>query len=247
MSAEILWIENGPTVIHRQWIIDYVLEKKRLGKFKVLDVGANASSWSYEIVDQTLDIVVNSVHPDRHVGDVMDLKTYHLLDDDYDLIILSHILEDVRDPQFVWENLKNRSKYFFISSPSKHAEFSHVESLQFKGWYHHRWILTSDGESLYSTTKTSLINAFGRNRFNLMAQLGWIYFSKKVLRINPQNFHNYFGYTKLFIKQQKILKHHEHNSISLLVKNNLNFVLEDLDPVGRSIFDMYQDLLTREY
>jgi hypothetical protein len=247
MNSSIIWIDNGPTEQHRNYLIKYVKNKKAHSVYKVLDIGANANSWTKEIADATVDIVVDVDDNSRLVGDVMDIATYSNIGDDWDLIILSHILEDVRDPFFVWNSLKDKSKEFYISSPSKFAEFGNPESLQFKGWHHHRWILTSDQNALYVTTKTSMVNAFGKNRLGLKVSALWIYLKHNILKIGSENFHNFYGYSKMLAGQNNVVKGHDNRSISLITSNKLRFILEDLDPAGKSIFQMYQDLLIRKY
>lgn len=66
-------------------------------------------------------------------------------DKEFDFIIISHTLEDIRDPIYVIEQMIRCSRAGYIEVPSKFRECSkltHDDS--FAGYDHHRWIVEYD-------------------------------------------------------------------------------------------------------
>ena len=64
----------------------------------------------------------------------------------FDYAICTHTLEDVYSPVVALEMMPRIAKAGIISMPSLWAELNHVESTQWLGFMHHRWIFDFDKE-----------------------------------------------------------------------------------------------------
>jgi hypothetical protein len=132
----------------RQRLLSYVAEQKaQRSKFSVVDIGGAINPWSAEVADCYVDMHETAGH-ETICGDIHDLALWQEIGRrNFDFVICSHILEDVRDPLFVLSRLQETFAHGYIAMPSKHVEFSHIESKHYVGYGHHRWIYTlADGE-----------------------------------------------------------------------------------------------------
>lgn len=89
----------------------------------------------------------------------------------FDFAICTHVLEDIRNPEIVVSGLSKIAKEGFVSVPSTHWELGHVECITaedmivwsvkrpFRGFYHHRWILTIREGILVVVPKLTIINS----------------------------------------------------------------------------------------
>jgi methyltransferase family protein len=70
-------------------------------------------------------------------------------DDQFDLAICSHTLEDVRDPIKVCSELSRIAKAGYVETPAAATELTRgIESPSWCGWRHHRWLVERDGDGL---------------------------------------------------------------------------------------------------
>ena len=139
----------------RQTMLNELLAMKQANpNFRVIDVGATASSWSLK----ALDAIVDFNEPDAPV----DVKYFaaninreadwepilrHVEEfGKYDFSICTHTLEDLANPQLVCSQLSRISKAGYVAIPSKYREFSRFEAelygQMYRGYMHHRWIFS---------------------------------------------------------------------------------------------------------
>lgn len=89
--------------------------------------------------------------------DICDRKPWPFKDKQFDFVICSHVLEDIRDPLWVCSEMARISKAGYIETPSREAELLYgVQSYEFTGFQHHRWFVENEGDALYFTQKTPL-------------------------------------------------------------------------------------------
>lgn len=87
-------------------------------------------------------------------------------DKQFDFVICSHTLEDIRDPIAVCAELNRVAKAGYIELPSRLVESTKgVERPFFCGYYHHRWLCEWDGKTLSFMFKPAMIHAYRQFHF----------------------------------------------------------------------------------
>jgi len=73
-------------------------------------------------------------------------------DKEFDFVICSHLLEDIRDPLFVCEQISRVGKAGYIECPSRFRECARYRAADlYAGYDHHRWIVDIiDGEVVFT-------------------------------------------------------------------------------------------------
>ena len=96
-------------------------------------------------------------------GDLSEKEVWSLIPDkSIDFVICSHLLEDIRDPLFVCEQLIRVAKKGYIEVPSYYREISKAtHSDTSSGYDHHRWIVEyTEAYGLTFKAKLSWANCF---------------------------------------------------------------------------------------
>ena len=137
-------------------------EKEKSQNFKVLNVG--------ETLDR-IGLPVDAIFDIRGLEDSSkseNLKVYpydickkdswsEISDNEYDYVVCTHTLEDVRDPYFVIEQLQRVAKAGYIAVPSKTRELQFCRSYFHLGYAHHRWIFAIENNKLLMMPKFSFV------------------------------------------------------------------------------------------
>jgi hypothetical protein len=151
------------TMLHdRVEIIDYIKYKKSLGTYNVIDLGASASSWSYEVIDAVIDIrgiadkkcFIMDVQDQDQWGEILD---YVDKNGKFDLSICSHTIEDLHYPQAALKLLQRISNAGYITVPSANAELVYRGQGAGKGYDHHLWIFHPHEKKLLMMPKMNHI------------------------------------------------------------------------------------------
>jgi len=133
---------------------------------KVLDIG----SWNdvFPRADVMIDVnpyeTRKNQYPDEKEyfsketwlqSDINKMETWeNFADKEFDFVICSHLLEDIRDPMFVCEQLIRVSKRGYIEVPTRYRECSRVAATDtVSGYDHHRWLVDVLDGSLVFTAK----------------------------------------------------------------------------------------------
>ncbi len=84
--------------------------------------------------------------------DICHHEPWPFADDQFDFVVCSQTLEDVRDPVWVCHELNRVARAGFIEVPTRLAEQSAGVEGPYAGWSHHHWIcdLTDDGGIAFS-------------------------------------------------------------------------------------------------
>jgi SAM-dependent methyltransferase len=133
---------------------------------KVLDIG----SWNdvFPRADVVIDVnpfeTRKNFHPDQ--GEHFSKATWLLADvnkaetwanfraKEFDFVICSHLLEDIRDPLFVCEQLIRVAKRGYIEAPTRYRECARAAAADtVSGYDHHRWLVEVVDGSLTFTAK----------------------------------------------------------------------------------------------
>ncbi len=151
----IFWSTNSIVRENNQkMVIDYLKDRKKDNpEFKVIDLGGAANPWADEVVDAYVDIFDV---PNKNIirGNLLDEATWDKIQKEkFDFCICTHVLEDIRSPDFVIEKINQNFKSGYISMPCKHTELSWVDTKDFIGYHHHRWIFTIRNGKLMAAAK----------------------------------------------------------------------------------------------
>src|SRR5689334_4849152 len=82
------------------------------------------------------------------VRDICDAEPSPFADDQFDFVVCSHVLEDVRDPIRVCSELARVAKAGYIEVPSRLEEQSFGFQGPWVGWGHHHWLIDVEGDSI---------------------------------------------------------------------------------------------------
>ncbi len=73
--------------------------------------------------------------------DICDAEPWPFEDDQFDFVVCSHTLEDVRDPVRVCAEIARVGKAGYIETPSRLEEQSYGFQGPWVGWGHHHWLV----------------------------------------------------------------------------------------------------------
>jgi hypothetical protein len=143
-------------------------------------------------------------------------------------------LEDIRDPGFVISQMNRVAKSGFISVPNRHQEQTPVESRNYLGYGHHRWV--------FHLRRKSILEASAKFPATSSRQFG------------SEDFANFIFKGRLtrlthFLAQRqpgnwidhKLASHGEHE-LGVLWENDLPFEYLNGDYAGRSINEMISNI-----
>lgn len=144
-------------------IVNQLLTRKNSGRYRVLDLGGQPGGWS----DAVVDLYVNTGWEDSDRVRSLDLcrpETWSALDKlvseqgQFDYCICTHTLEDLVYPFALLEGMSRWAQAGFIAVPSLRTELSNPESLAYRGFIHHLWLIDADSTGLEFTPKFSTVN-----------------------------------------------------------------------------------------
>jgi hypothetical protein len=150
-------ISNGD----RSDIISYIMNKKSLGVFKVVDVGGSLGGWSANVTDAIIDfndpIIVSNSQIKHFKCDITDHNSWSDIlkyieeNGKFDFCICTHTLEDIMNPVFVSNQITKIAKSGYIAVPSKYRELSRFEcgNTSYRGYIHHRWIFDITADNIF--------------------------------------------------------------------------------------------------
>jgi hypothetical protein len=95
------------------------------------------------------------------VRDICDRDQWPFGDDQFDFVICSHTLEDVRDPVWVCQELQRVGRAGYIEVPSRLEEQTVGVNGDWPGWAHHRWLCNVDGDAIEFIHKSHALRSGG--------------------------------------------------------------------------------------
>jgi hypothetical protein len=85
--------------------------------------------------------------PDTWVQrDICDAEPWPFEDGQFDFVVCSHTLEDVRDPVRVCAEIARVGRAGYVETPSRLEEQSYGFQGPWVGWGHHHWLVEIDGD-----------------------------------------------------------------------------------------------------
>jgi hypothetical protein len=127
----------------------------------------------------------------------------------------------------------------FVSVPHKTLEFRRVESLSFAGFHHHRYIFSSDGESLFVTPKTSLTNVWLKSHKTLER----VTVRSKAIRAKKDVFDTVIGWNKALKNLPPVPSFPRTTSLSLLIDSPNQVKSLDYIRSGQDLLQTYKMIL----
>jgi hypothetical protein len=143
---------------------------------RMLDVGGWAKP--YPRADWVVDLLpyetrglygAESAEPERFTADtwvqldICDRDPWPFEDDFFDFAVISHTLEDIRDPVGVCRELSRVAKAGYVEVPAPVEELTWGVHGPWVGWTHHHWITELAAGELVFTFKPHLLGAEGRH------------------------------------------------------------------------------------
>jgi hypothetical protein len=100
-----------------------------------------------------------------HCRDICDREPWPFADDEFDFVICSHTLEDIRDPIYVCSEIVRVGKAGYIEVPSRLEEQSHGVAGDYAGWSHHRWLVDIGEAGIEFVAKPHVMHARHSDQF----------------------------------------------------------------------------------
>jgi hypothetical protein len=98
--------------------------------------------------------------------DICDHTPWPFDDGQFDFVVCSHVLEDIRDPLWVCSELQRVARAGYIEVPSRLEEQSEFVQGDWVGWGHHHWLIELRGDRLEFLFKPHHIHSDERFRFS---------------------------------------------------------------------------------
>ena len=170
-------ISFGEVMEGRQLIADYVIYQKSKKPFTVIDVGGSATGWSLPIAAAFVDINKVDTFKTQFVVDICkqdswnDLLLYVAMNGKFDFSICTHTLEDIYNPYLVLDHLPLIAKSGIISMPSIKTELNFVESLNWSGFLHHRYLFGHKQNKIVIVPKLPVIEKLTKQTLNVVEEI----------------------------------------------------------------------------
>ncbi len=149
---------------------------KVLSKIKITDSLLDIGGWAQPL--ERADYVIDAMPYDTRgrkgqIGtpekftketwiefDICGRKPWPFRDKQFDFVICSHVLEDIRDPLWVCSEMIRVAKAGYIETPTRAAEYLYgVQAFDYTGFQHHRWFVEAKDNALHFTQKTPLVSS----------------------------------------------------------------------------------------
>ncbi len=100
------------------------------------------------------------------IHDVNSKERWPFRDNQFDFVICSHLLEDIRDPIWLCSEIMRVGKAGYIEIPSMNVELTKgVMNNSYAGYYHHRWLVEIKNNKIIFRFKPHFIHNNKRFHF----------------------------------------------------------------------------------
>ncbi|MBI9086566.1 MAG: class I SAM-dependent methyltransferase [Desulfobacterales bacterium] len=154
----------------RQGLYDF-LRKKRAEKegYRIIEIGGALNPFNCSFLSAIVDIKRPKHLPEHivfHEGNVNNPEVWAPVEADvrrhgkFDFSICTHMLEDIANPGYACRKLSEVADRGFVAVPSKYKELSRfeIEAPAYRGYIHHRWILTMRDHTVMAFPKLSFLD-----------------------------------------------------------------------------------------
>ena len=90
--------------------------------------------------------------------DICDRGPWPFADDQFDFVVCSHTLEDVRDPLWVCSEMARVARAGYVEVPSRLEEQTYGVQGPWVGWGHHHWLCEVDGNRIEFVFKHHILH-----------------------------------------------------------------------------------------
>jgi hypothetical protein len=97
--------------------------------------------------------------------DMCDRQPYPFADNQFDFVVCSHTLEDVRDPVWVASEINRIGRAGYIEVPSRLEEQAFGVQGPWVGWGHHHWLVDIEDNRVTFTFKHHIVHGVPANHF----------------------------------------------------------------------------------
>lgn len=97
--------------------------------------------------------------------DICAREPWPVADKQFDFVVCSHTLEDVRDPIWVCDELTRVAKAGYIEVPSRLEEQTYGFQGPWVGWGHHRWLIDVEDDQITFVLKHHVVHGRGTDHF----------------------------------------------------------------------------------
>ena len=97
--------------------------------------------------------------------DICDRDPFPFSDQEFEFVVCSHTLEDIRDPVWVCAELQRVGKAGYIEVPSRLEEQSWGVAGDYVGWSHHRWLIDVGPSSIEFVQKLHSLHSHPEHYF----------------------------------------------------------------------------------
>jgi hypothetical protein len=154
----------------RTQVVEFIQFNKKLNSnYKVIDVGGATVGWSKPYVDMIVDISAPNSESSMSF-DISDESNWTALLNSveenglYDFSICTHTLEDIYNPVTALKLLPKISKAGIITMPNIKIELSRVESEEWIGYIHHRWMFDRIDDVMHIVPKLSVLESLVKHK-----------------------------------------------------------------------------------
>jgi len=104
--------------------------------------------------------------------DICAPEPWPFADKEFDFVICSHTLEDVRDPIRVCQEMTRVGNAGYIEVPSRLEEQSYGFHGPWTGWSHHRWLVDIEGANVQFVFKHAVLHGRRQTQFDAAFRFG---------------------------------------------------------------------------
>lgn len=158
-------VSFGDVIEGRSYISGFLLNKKTVSNFTVIDIGGTASGWSSNIADAFIDINHQDTNKLQFNFDICKEKNWKPVlefvekNGKFDFSICTHTLEDIYNPYLVLDILPKISKQGVITTPSILSELNFVETTLWSGYIHHRYLFGFKDNKIIIAPKLPIVES----------------------------------------------------------------------------------------
>jgi hypothetical protein len=171
-----IYNEKLTNVGDRMEVIELLKQlKNKKSDFTLIDVGAAANPWTMEYVTHIVDIQGGNLPAKYFQGNISDYSVWETILDyvekngKFDFASCTHTLEDISSAKMVCNMISRIAKQGFVAIPSKFAELSNLESSNWLGYIHHRWVYDSKDGKFIGYPKQPFLENF-QNKSHLTTE-----------------------------------------------------------------------------
>lgn len=110
--------------------------------------------------------------------DICDREPWPFDDDEFDFVVCSHTLEDIRDPVWVCGEMIRVAKAGYLEVPSRIEEHMTGMNGPWPGWSHHRWVCDIRDGAITFVHKSHAIRPIQHSELPPERRVQWLWWER---------------------------------------------------------------------